>query len=83
MLVRVTVEVLGNLRRYLSGGASSVCVELPTGSTVRDALCAAGVPVDALWNASIGGRLVYANTTLDENDRVLVFAPIGGGGGRQ
>jgi len=83
VLVRVTVEVLGNLRRYLSGSAGSVCLELPTGSTVRDALCAAGVPADALWNASIGGRLVYASTTLGENDCVLVFAPIGGGDGRR
>ena len=77
----VTVEALGNLRGYLSGSARTVCLELPAGSTVGDALRTAGVPAGVLWNASIGGRLVYADTTLEESDRVLVFAPIGGGGG--
>jgi len=78
--MQITVEALGSLRRYLSESGSSVALELPTGSTVRDALCTAGVPGGTLWNASIGGRLVYGDTKLKECDRVLVFAPIGGGG---
>ena len=77
--MQVTVEALGNLRRYLSGGGSSVALELPSGSTVQDALCAAGLPGGVLWNASVGGRLVYGDTRLEECDRVLVFSPIGGG----
>ena len=77
--MRVTVEALGNLRRHLRGSGNSVALELPEGSTVRDALSAAGVPADASWNASIGGRLVYAETALEDSDRVLIFAPIGGG----
>lgn len=82
-LMRVTIEALGNLRRYLCGSGSSVALELPAGSTVRHALCAVGVPAGVLWNASIKGRLVYADTALEERDRVLVFAPIGGGDGGQ
>lgn len=79
--MHVTVEPLGNLRRYVSGNGSSVALDLPAGSTVRDALGAAGVPAGVLWNASVGGRLVYADTALTDGDRVLVFSPIGGGSG--
>ena len=78
--MHVTVEPLGNLRRYVSGSGSSVALDVPAGSTVRDALSAAGIPAGMLWNASVGGRLVYADTVLMDGDRVLVFSPIGGGG---
>ncbi len=78
--MHVTVEPLGNLRRYVSGSGSSVALDLPAGSTVRDALVAAGIPVGVLWNASVEGRLVYADTVLKDGGRVLVFSPIGGGG---
>ena len=79
--MHVMVEPLGNLRRYVSGSGSSAGLDLPAGSTVRDALAAAGIPAGMLWNASVGGRLVYADTALTDGDRVLVFSPIGGGSG--
>jgi len=78
--MHVTVEPLGNVRRYVSGSGSSVALDVPAGSKVRDALAAVGIPAGVLWNASIGGRLVYADTALVDGDRVLVFSPIGGGG---
>ena len=81
--MRVTVEPLGNLRRYVSGSGSAVAVDLPEGSTVKDALGAVGIPGGVLWNASVGGRLVYADTALGADDRVLVFSPIGGGSSRR
>ena len=77
------MEALGNLRGYLPGGKNPLVLDLPAGSTVRDALEAAGVPGGAQWNASIGGRLVYAGTRLQDGEKVLVFAPIGGGDGRE
>lgn len=80
--MQITVEVLGNLRRYLPGDGNPLVLALPPGSTVGDALRTAGVPDGVQWNASVRGRLVYADTALEDSDRVLVFAPIGGGNSR-
>ena len=77
--MEVIVEALGNVRQYLSGDESAMTVQVSEGALVQDALKAAGVPDDALWNASVDGNLVYSNTPLKNGDRVLLFAPIGGG----
>ena len=78
-VVQVTIETLGPLRKYLPENESSTTVTLPEGTTVGDALRAIGIPLGAAWNAGIEGQLVYADRVLEEGDRLLAFAPIGGG----
>ncbi|MBM3470780.1 MAG: RnfH family protein [Armatimonadetes bacterium] len=77
--MRITIEVMSPLRNRLPRGQRSATLELRPGSTVADALRAAGVPDEELWNASIAGQLVYAEYQLKEGDSLLVFAPIAGG----
>lgn len=81
--MRVTVEVLGSSELFFPLGEKEVVLELPATGTVQDAIQALGASDDAPWNASIDGQLVYADTPLDDGARILVFAPIQGGGGTQ
>lgn len=80
--MQVTVEVMGPLRIRLPEGQRVTTLWLSPGSTVADALRAAGVPENEQWNASIAGRLVGAEHPLSEGNHLLVFAPIAGGRSR-
>jgi sulfur carrier protein ThiS len=77
--MKVTIEALGALRKYLPEGERSITAELPDGSTVGDALVSMGAPPEIQYNASIKGQLVYTDTVLDNGDRLLLFTPIEGG----
>ena len=77
--MRVTIEVMGPLRKLLPKGESSTVIELQKGSMVGDAVKAVGVPDEEPWSASIGGQLVETEHPLKDGDRMLVFAPIEGG----
>lgn len=77
--MRITIEVMSPLRNRLPKCQRSTTFDLPPGSTVADALRAAGVPDDEPLNASIAGQLVYAEHLLNEGDSLLVFVPIAGG----
>jgi sulfur carrier protein ThiS len=75
----VTVEALGPIRRLLPGEDKSAEVDVPEGSTVGEALAAAGVPSGEPWNAGIEGEIVYAERVLEDGDKLLLFSPISGG----
>jgi len=77
--MKVTIEALGALRKFLQEGESSITVELPHGSTVAEALASMGAPPETQYNASIKGQLVYTYTALTDGDRLLLFTPIEGG----
>lgn len=77
--MHITVRLLGPLRGRLPEGEATVALTLGAGSSVADALRAAGVPAGEQWNASIAGRLVGPKHPLEEGDTILVFAPIAGG----
>ncbi|MDP3063490.1 MAG: MoaD/ThiS family protein [Chloroflexota bacterium] len=77
--MRVTIEVMGPLRKLLPKGESSTVIELQKGSKVGDAVKAVGVPDEEPWSASIQGQLVEVEHPLKDGDRMLVFAPIEGG----
>lgn len=77
--MKITVKLLGPLRGRLPQGETTMVLSLGPGSSVADALRAAGVPDDEQWNASVGGRLVGPEHPLEEGDSLLVFAPIAGG----
>lgn len=81
--MRITIEVMSPLRCRLPQGQRLTTLELDPGSTVADALRAAGVPDGESWNASIAGQLVMVTHPLKEGDRLLVFPPIAGGCRRQ
>ena len=77
--MNVTVEVMTSSELVLPDGGKLTTIDLPDGSTVQDVMHALGVADGAAWNAAIDGQLVYAETTLDDGARILVFAPIQGG----
>lgn len=77
--MQIIVEVLNSADKVLPEGGKLATVDLPDGATVGDAMKALGTSDRAQWNAAVNGVLVYADTALNEGDRILVFAPIQGG----
>ena len=77
--MQVTLELIGSLRKYLAEGQTKTTLDVPEGTTVREAVRVAGVPSGQTWNASVGGELVYEETELRRRDRLVVFPPIAGG----
>jgi sulfur carrier protein ThiS len=60
----------------------SVAIDLPTGSTCADALKAVGIDWEADQSfgfASVNGRRVMIDTTLNDGDQLKAFSKIGGG----
>jgi len=54
-------------------GARVVCLSLPAGSRVQDALAACGLGAEAV---GIFGRRVSADAPLSDGDRVEVYRPL-------
>jgi hypothetical protein len=54
-------------------------LELPEGTTVREAVLALGVSPEMSWLAVLEDRLTPADTPLSADDEVYVFLPLSGG----
>ena len=77
--MQVDIELIGSLRIYLPEGQKRVVLNVPEGTTVWEAVQAAGVPPGRTWNACVEGGLVYEDTGLKQRDCLVVFPPISGG----
>jgi molybdopterin converting factor small subunit len=77
--MRVSVELLGVLQTYAGNGGQPLEVEIEAGATVGDLMAQLGVLDDEVWNASVDGKLIYADDPLVEGATVLVFPPLAGG----
>ena len=77
--MRITVEILGPLRRFIADAGNPTTVDIPDDGTVSDTLGAVGIPDAENWNAAVEGQLVYSGSALKDGDRLLVFSPIAGG----
>jgi molybdopterin converting factor small subunit len=77
--LRVTVEVLAGIRPPRQERKASL--ELPDGSTVRDALLAYGFPTDQIRFLRVwrGDELADLNTKLKDGDAISVAIPLSGG----
>ena len=65
--MRVSIELIGPLRKYLPEAEASTTVDVPEGATVRDAIRMVGVPGSQTWNASVDGELVYEVSRVERN----------------
>ncbi|MBI4281936.1 MAG: MoaD/ThiS family protein [Chloroflexi bacterium] len=77
--MRVVVEVLGTLQRFVQGGEGRVELEVEEGCTVEEALLKVGIDLYEPWNASLDGTLASLSDTVSEGSVLLVFPPITGG----
>ncbi len=77
--MRVTVELLGDLRHYAKDRAMPIEVEVEDGATVGELITQLGISADTTWNAALEGKLIYAPDPLIEGADVLVFSPLPGG----
>ncbi len=76
--MRVEVELFGELRG-LSQNGPKFEIEVEDGMTIGQLLSKIGVQDSDSWTAAIDGEVAYADTTLVDKSKVIVFPPIAGG----
>jgi len=74
----VTVQMHGNLRRFLPEGRESVSVEVAEGATVEGLLKALKAERDT-WLVAVNGAVVERSTLLCAGDVVECYEPVAGG----
>lgn len=77
--MRVTVDVMGPLQRFIKDGQRRVEVEVEEGTTLLDLLIQMGIDTHEPWNASLNGTLGDSSSVLTEGSFLIVFPPIAGG----
>ena len=77
--VQVAVNAPGYLRQQTATDGASVRVDLAPGLTVRALLAELAIPAGEVWRVAVNGTLVPDTYQLCNNDRVMIFPPIGGG----
>jgi sulfur-carrier protein len=80
--VRVEVQLFATLAAFLppQSREGAVTLELPTGSTVHDAIQHLGIPADLERVALVNGGDATPGHLLRPGDVVTVFPPLAGGG---
>ena len=78
--MRVEVKAFATLRAFLPPGSrQSSPLDVPAGSTVRDAARALGIADEVALIALLNGREADPGDPLQEGDVVTLFPPLSGG----
>lgn len=77
-MIRVGVNMHGNLRRFLPDGVSSIQLDLPEGTTVRKVIDGLHAEHE-VWLASIGDMVVPLSTQLSDGAELNFFPVLEGG----
>jgi molybdopterin converting factor small subunit len=77
-MIRVEINMHGNLRRFLPDGVSSIQLDLPDGTTVRNVVDQLRAEND-IWLASIGNMVVPLSTELSNGAELDLFPVLEGG----
>lgn len=80
-LMRIQIKLIANFRELLPPGSKNGIVELdlPNGTTVREAITRFDIPLDGSSVIVLNGLTVDLNTPLNEGDRITAFSAIEGG----
>ncbi len=78
MVLNVKVRLGGSLP-LLTGRAAEQQLELPEGTTVADALMAAGVQPGLAMLVSVDGHVRQPTYILSDGDHMVVVPPVSGG----
>lgn len=77
--MQVAVHAPGYLGQQTGRDSPSVRVSFPSEATVQALLAELGIPAGEVWRVAVNGTLVSDTYHLHDNDRVMIFQPIGGG----
>ena len=79
--MKVYVKLIATYRDQLPSGTqgNTACVEVPSGSSVREVLSPFGIPMDDRSVIALNGLAVSLDTAVSEGDQVAAFSAIGGG----
>ena len=76
--MNVKIRPVGILKRHI-GGKESCSLEIPTDSSVREALMAVKIPPDEVMAVSVNKEREDKDFSLSEGDEILLIPFIGGG----
>ncbi len=79
--MQIQVQLFATLATYLPKGAhgKGVDLEVPQGSTIQQVLEQLQVPLESVKLIFKNGVHAQKDSSLQENDRIGIFPPIGGG----
>ena len=79
--MRVTIRLHATLRKYVPAGAdgNAVCVDVPDGATVVEAIERLGVPRSHAKIMVSGDRHLEPTTVLCDGQEVDLYPPLAGG----
>lgn len=79
--MKVRVKLIATYRRHLPPSATGDTVELnlPPGTTIREAVLPFGFPLDESSVVVLNGLTVPLDTGLSEDDTITAFSAIAGG----
>ena len=77
--MRVVVDVMGTLKKFLQDNQGRFEMEVEEGTTVTELLKGLGFALEEPWNASLNGTLASPSDALSNGSVLLVFPPITGG----
>lgn len=77
-MIRIEVNMHGNLRRFLPEGVSSMQLELPDGTQVGEVILRLSAQHD-IWVASIGDEVVPLSAQLSDGVSLDFFPHLEGG----
>lgn len=74
----IAVRIFGGLQRHTQGIAE-MTLEVDPGTTAWDVVIKLGIPENEVWFPAVGGVRVPRDYLLQQNDKLDIFAPVGGG----
>jgi len=79
--VSLTVMLAASLRKYVTdyNPATGQMVEIAPGTTVRGLADLLGIPPEEVKLIMVNGRSGEWDTSLEGDERVALFPPVGGG----
>ena len=78
-LIRVSVRLVGDVRRLSHEPPDGLVCELPAGAAIAELLAAVGIPADEELVIGVNGVLAARDTKLQTGDHVLLVTPMAGG----
>ncbi|WFU71493.1 MoaD/ThiS family protein [Bradyrhizobium sp. CB2312] len=77
-MIRVEVNMHGNLRRFLPGGVGSIQLDLPEGATILNVVGSLSAEHE-VWLASIGDMVVPLSAEVKDGAELNFFPYLEGG----
>ncbi len=78
-MTQVTVKIFGELYKYMPNRLDQATIDVSTGTTLGGLVELLGIPDHAIWVITVNGERTTLDYSLQGNDTIAIFSPVGGG----